>query len=130
MTAAIIVVALAVGAIAYIVAPIGRWDPGVDESSEIEAEEKKRVALIGILDLEEERDGGKLSEAEFIDLRARYERDALAALQELDKIAPAATVEERLEREIAAARERLGCGTCGAPRVNEGAPCASCGSSY
>lgn len=130
MTAAIIVAALAVGAIAYIVAPIGRWHRDVEESSsETEAEEKKRVALIGILDLEEERDGGKLSEAEFIDLRARYERDALAALQELDKIAPAATAEEQLEREIAAARAKLSCGTCGAPRVDEGVPCASCGSS-
>lgn len=130
MTAAIIVAALAVGAIAYIVAPIGRWHRDLYESSsETEAEEKKRVALIGILDLEEERDGGKLSEVEFIDLRARYERDALAALQELDKIAPAATAEERLEREIAAARAKLGCGTCGAPRVDEGVPCASCGSS-
>ena len=131
MTAAIIVGALTVAAIAYIVAPIGRGRRGMDETvSETAAEEKKRVALTGILDLEEERDGGKLSETEFVDLRARYERDAVEALKELDRAGPAAPLEDRLEQEIAAARDKLRCGTCGAPRGSEAARCPSCGSSY
>ena len=131
MTAAIIVGALTIAAIAYIVAPIGRSRRAMDETvSETAAEEKKRVALTGILDLEEERDGGKLSDTEFVDLRARYERDAVEALKELDTADPAAPLADRLEREIAAARDKLRCGTCGAPRGNEAARCPSCGSSY
>jgi len=131
VTAAIIVSALTIAAIAYIVAPIGRARRGMDETvSETAAEEKKRVALTGILDLEEERDGGKLSETEFVDLRARYERDAVEALKELDTAAPGAPLEDRLEEEIAAARDKLRCGTCGAPRGSAAARCPSCGSSY
>lgn len=130
MTAAIIVGALALAAIAYIVAPIGRSGSALDESSaESAAEEKKRVALTGILDLEEERDGGKLSEAEFVDLRARYERDAIEALEELDMASSESTLEDHLEKEIAAAREKLRCGTCGAPRDVDATRCSSCGSS-
>ena len=131
MTAAIIVGALALAAIAYIVAPVGRTRRSLTESiDESEAEEKKRVALTGILDLEEERDGGKLSEKEFVDLRARYERDAVEALKELDTAPSGSDLESRLEREIAAARDKLRCGTCGAPREPDALHCASCGSSY
>ena len=131
MTAAIIVGAFAIAAIAYIVAPIGRSRRAVDEGVfETKAEEKKRVALSGILDLEEERDGGKLSELEFVDLRARYERDAVDALKELDTAASGPHLEDRLEEEIAAARDKLRCGTCGAPRGIEAVRCPSCGSSY
>lgn len=131
MTAAIIIGALTLAAIAYIVAPIGRTRRTVEEAiTETGAEEKKRVALTGILDLEEERDGGKLSETEFVDLRARYERDAVEALNELDTAPRGSIVEDRLEQEIAAARDKLRCGTCGAPRGADTARCHSCGSSY
>ena len=131
MTAALIIGVLAVAAIAYIVAPIGRTRRSIVEGSlETAAEERKRVALTGILDLEEERDGGKLSESEFTDLRTRYERDALDALREIDDVERGPHLEDRLEREIAAAREKLRCGTCGAPRAADAVRCPSCGSSY
>lgn len=131
MTAAIIVGALALAAIAYIVAPIGRSGSALDDPmDESAAEEKKRVALTGILDLEEERDGGKLSESEYVDLRARYERDAVEALKELDTASSESTLEDHLEKEIAAARDKLRCGTCGAPRDVDAIRCSSCGSSY
>lgn len=131
MTAAVVVIAmLTIAAVAYIVAPIGRTRRSVEESDlESRAEEKKRVALTGILDLEEERDAGKLSEAEFADLRARYEREVIQALHEIDQGAEQGGFEDRLEREIAAARKRLRCATCGSPRGTETARCPSCGSS-
>lgn len=131
MTAAIVIGVLTVVAVAYIVAPIGKLGRRIEESvPESAPEERKRVALTGILDLEEERDGGKLSEAEFTDLRGRYERDAVEALKELDHRAPSAELDDRLEREIASAREKLRCGTCGAPRGIDATRCPSCGSSY
>ena len=131
MIAAVIIGVLAVAALAYVVAPIGRAGKTLkDMPGTNEAEEKKRVALVGILDLEEERDGGKLSDDEFTSLRARYETDVVAALEELEEPSASERVEERLEREIAAARARLKCGTCGAPRGVEATRCPSCGSSY
>lgn len=130
MTAAVVVALLAVVAIAYVVRPIGRnRTPFIDESEPDNADDKKRVALTAILDLEEERDGGKLSEAEFRALRARYEHDAVAALRELDQRTTGSELESQLEREIASARDRLRCRTCGAPR-SDGERCPSCGSPY
>ncbi|MBW3595196.1 MAG: hypothetical protein KY391_06415 [Actinobacteria bacterium] len=130
MTAAIVVAVLAIAALVYVVAPLGRRDHPLDDApSENAAEENKRVALTGILDLEEERDAGKLSDDEFEDLRIRYERDAIAALRRLETT-PGAVLEDRLEREIADAREKLRCRTCGAPRGSSAARCPSCGSSY
>lgn len=143
MTAAVVIGILALAALAYVIAPIGRTKTTVEETeSETSAEEKKRVALTGILDLEEERDGGKLSEDEFVDLRTRYEQDAVRALEEMDagqtdrsrgSAESASSLEqreERLEREIADARAKLRCGTCGAPRGLDATRCSSCGSSY
>lgn len=131
MTAAIIVGALAIAAVVYIVTPIGRSRRAVDEAVfETPAEERKRVALTGILDLEEELDAGKLSEPEFVDLRARYEHDAVEALKELDTVESGPHLGDRLEEEIAAARAKLRCGTCGAPRGIDALRCPSCGSSY
>lgn len=129
MTAAIVIVLLALAGLAFVVAPVGRHRKTLMEvDSESDAEEQKRVALTGILDLEEERDSGKLSETEFEELRTRYERDAVAALRALED-QPERTGEDLLEREIAAAREKLRCRTCGAPR-GSATRCPSCGSSY
>ena len=131
MIAAIVIGVLAVATIAYVIAPIGRLKTPLEEAdSESPAEEKKRVALTGILDLEEERDGGKLSEDEFADLRARYEQDAVRALEEIDGSGAEDDLEARLEREIAGARDKLRCGTCGAPRSSDATRCPSCGSSF
>ena len=131
MIAAVIIAVLAIAALAYVVAPIGRMGKTLkDLPGTNEAEEKKRVALVGILDLEEERDGGKLSDAEFTSLRARYETEVVAALEELDEPSGPERLEDRLEQEIATARARMKCGTCGAPRGAEATRCPSCGSSY
>ena len=106
MTAALVVAVLAVLAIAYAIRPIGRNRTRVVEDELGEAADKKRVALTGILDLEEERDGGKLSETEFRALRSRYEQDAVEAIRELDA-ADGSALESQLEREIASARDKL-----------------------
>ena len=128
MIAAVVIGILAIASLAYIVAPIGRARHAIEEDApETDAEEKKRVALTGILDLEEERDAGKLSESEFTDLRGRYEQDAVVALRELEQ--GTEMVEDRLEREIADARDKLRCRTCGAPREAGAVRCPSCGSS-
>jgi hypothetical protein len=133
MIYAFVVAALAVAALAFVAAPIRRRDQAVVVDRSIELEEKKLVALTAILDLENERDVGKLSEEDFTELRAVYETQALEALHQLDEVAtdradPLET--DPLETEIARVRERMSasrCPACGAPRRPGTDACARCG---
>lgn len=131
MIPALIVGMLALIGMIFVVSAIGRRPQSFVETNETsDAEGKKRAALTGILDLEEERDSGKLSPEEFESLRLRYERDAIGALREADATSEPTDIESRLEDEIARARSQLRCNTCGAPRASETARCPSCGSPY
>jgi 3-hydroxyacyl-CoA dehydrogenase len=118
----------AVAALVYVVSPLGRGprtqtiDPGRLE----EAEARKHSALSAIIDLEAERDAGKLSEDDFETLHKTAEAEALAALAEADLIASADVTDEELEREIAEMREKLACPSCGSMRA-PGELCARCG---
>ncbi|MDQ3941044.1 MAG: hypothetical protein M3238_06830 [Actinomycetota bacterium] len=128
MITAIVIGVLACAALVYVAMPLRRgpvWETDDIPSPLQEAEEKKSAALAGIVDLEQERDAGKLSAEDFHALRAEYESDALEALKELDAT-PAAAPEDDLEKEIAAARQRMTCPSCGAPR-DPGSACSRCG---
>jgi hypothetical protein len=73
-----------------------------------EAESRKRAALIAIVDLENERDVGKLAEEEFRTLRTEYEAEAVEAFHQLDRLGAASGAEEdALEAEIARIRAQL-----------------------
>lgn len=129
MTQALIIAVLAVAALAYVAAPLRRKDPESAIDPAIELEEKKVVALTAILDLENERDVGKLSEEDFAELRGAYEAQALDALHQLDGTAASDELDP-VEREIALVRERLSvsrCPACGAPRRRGRNTCQSCG---
>ena len=123
---------LALVALAYVAAPLRRSSPSsvdFDLDKDAELEDRKHQALLAIIDLESERDVGKLSQADFEDLRMTYESEALAALSELDAVA--AWGGDRLEREIAAARASLDperCPHCGKSRPVGSARCPRCGS--
>lgn len=129
MIPGMIVAVLAVLALIYVSAPVRHPRPDADDDQATpEAEARKVAALSAILDLESERDMGKLAEADFDELRSTYEHDALLALAELDA-AEALPATDPLEREIAAMRERLRagrCPKCGADRA-PGATCSRCG---
>jgi hypothetical protein len=127
---ALLVVTLAAAVLAWVVVPLRRG-PKVDEplpSLQLEeADAKKRAALMAIVDLETERATGKLSEGDFVALRAGYEEQALIALREADALRDSTDDDDELEHEIAAIRERLRCPDCGAAR-RPGEPCEQCGS--
>ena len=128
MIVAIVIGILAGAALVYVAMPLRRgpvWETDDVPSPIQDAEEKKTAALAGIVDLEQERDAGKLSAEDFQELRSEYESDALEALRELDASSNAPP-EDELEREIAIARQRLTCPTCGAPR-EPGSQCSRCG---
>jgi hypothetical protein len=124
---ALIVVALVAVALVYIAAPIRRPLPaGQDPPVPDDALERKRAALSGLVDLEEEFQEGKLTKDDFDSLRRTYERDAIDALRDLDAKHDEDVLDDEIEREIADARTRLACPDCGAPR-GAGQTCERCG---
>ena len=67
--------------------------------------------------------------ADAASLRVTYEREAPDAIERIEVVARRTPLEDKLEAEIAAARERLRCPNCGAPRKNNDA-CANCGREF
>ena len=142
MIGAIVVAALACAALAFVAAPLRARDDVVGDESPEKAEllDRKRAALTAILDMEDERDAGKLSPGDFAALRSEYEADAADALMGLDALRESsATGDDELEAEIAAIRARLqenrgsprrDAKASGAPqgRGRASKPCPSCGS--
>ena len=118
---------LVVGVLVYITRPLGRVRVDNERTpAEEEADVRKTTALAAIVDLEEEKEMGKLSDADFARLRAQYEAEALEALKELDSVKRVQVPEEDpLEAEIAAVRKRLQCPNCGALRTSGGS-CPQC----
>jgi hypothetical protein len=112
----------------YVAAPL-RGGPRRDAEPATELAEdagaRKRSALSGLVDIEGEREIGKLSQADFEVLRAEYEAEALAALNELDSLAITHTSDDELESEVREMKKRFICPTCGAVRTPGGA-CSNC----
>jgi hypothetical protein len=118
---------MACAALIYVMSPLGRKSGKLENETTrqvVEAGDKKRAALTALVDLEMERDLGKLSEPDFNELRNAYESEALAALKEIDLIS--LPPDDQLELEIAALRSQLECPACGALRENE-VTCPRCG---
>ncbi len=127
MIPALVVAALAAVALAYVLGPLRRGPrrDAPDPASLLEeANEKKTAALSAILDLEVEREMGKLSEADFQALAHDYEAEAVAALHQLDALGTPEA--DALEAEIASVKRRLRCPSCGALRA-PGRACSQCG---
>ena len=126
MTEAVIVALLALAALAYVVRPLSSRRPTLAPVMD-EAAADKRAALEAILDLEDERDAGKLSAEDFESLRAGYERRAVAAMR-TGHLAEGDATDDATEAEIAALREQMRCPRCGALRMPDAA-CSRCGTS-
>lgn len=129
MIAVIVVALLACAALAYVALPLGARRGRKEEvpSAEGELDARKTTALSAIVDLENERLVGKLSDEDFDVLRAQYEAEALRALTELDALRARTESGEdaSLEAEIAEMRRRLACPRCGRLRTTDGT-CAQC----
>jgi hypothetical protein len=125
----VVVALLACAALAYVALPLGgrRGRKEAAPSAETELDARKTTALSAIVDLENERLVGKLSDEDFDVLRAQYEREALQALTELDALRARSDEPDdaSLEAEIAEMRRRLACPRCGSLRAPDGT-CAQC----
>jgi len=144
---ALLVAAVALGVLAWVTLPLRKGPRGrlggTAEQNRIDAPEPsreleeavadKRAALMAIVDIENERAVGKMSQADFDALKAEYEAQALTALRAADALRDSAERppqepewDDELELEIAALRERLSCPNCGAART-PGEACEQCG---
>lgn len=124
----VVVVVLALVAAWFVAVPLRRGKTSITEAVDevAEADAEKRAKLGALVELEEERIAGKLSETDFELLQRQYESEAIAALQRLDSLGDEAPAEDDLEAEIARVRSRLRCPACGAPR-QPAARCPECG---
>ena len=123
-----LVIALAAVLAYYVAVPLRRGRETITETSDevADADADKRVKLGALVELEEDREAGKLSEADFETLRRQYESEAIAALQRLDSLTGGVEESDDLEAEIARVKSTLRCPSCGAPRP-PAARCPECG---
>ena len=129
-------VAVAIAAMAFVLEPLVRriGDAGsVAPEPELtpleESESPKVQALLALKEIEFDRATGKLSDDDYAELKARYGRLALAAMDaEQTQAEVVAGAEDPAEALIRAARRDLAvCPSCG-PRPETGATfCSECG---
>jgi hypothetical protein len=143
---------LAIAAVLLVLEPIlrpaGMAAPaaGEAEPEEDPRERRKELALAALKEIEFDRATGKLSDADYEKMLARYTREAVEALREAEAVpgggnghgpAPAVVVpvgavaDDPVERLIAEARQasqgRKFCTSCGAALEGSGRFCVECG---
>ena len=125
---AIIIGGAALAVLFLVAGPLRTGRAEMEEATDevAEADADKRVKLSALVELEEERFSGKLSEADFTLLQRQYEAEAVAALKKLDQLQETPTDDEDLEAEIERVKSELQCPKCGALRESTGR-CPECG---
>jgi hypothetical protein len=128
MSALLIGAALAVAALVYVLIPLfnavapgrsrGPARPAVNAESSIDA----------LREIEFDRATGKLSDADYADLKARYTKRALEAMR-AEGVSPAGTpVEDAAEAAVLAYRARIrSCARCGPRPEPDAIYCSNCG---
>ena len=125
----VILIAAATLVVLYLVAaPLRRGRQEMVETTDdvAEADADKRTKLGALVELEEERYTGKLTDVDFSLLQRQYEAEAVAALQRLDQLQDNTTSDADIEAEIARVKTEMKCPKCGALRRSAG-PCPECG---
>ena len=135
MGALIIGTLLAVGALAYVLYPVffGVARRAVTVSSNAPSE--RESAVVALREIEFDRATGKLSDADYAELKARYTKQAIAAMRESRAGADTATVAQPTDDEIEAAvhayraRGKAGavCVACGPRPEPDAVFCSNCG---
>lgn len=128
MLALVVGTILAVGALAYVLFPLlagavpaRRRRAVIGAAAPIAAEHE---AVVALREIEFDRVTGKLSDADYDELRVRYTARALEALRAVG----AATPGDAAEAAVLAYRSRLrSCGTCGPRPEPDAAYCSRCG---
>lgn len=135
MSSAVVALALgtllAVGALAFVLFPLFF---GVEESAPPivapagVAGGRGEVAVAALREIEFDRATGKLSDADYEQLKTRYTKDALAAMRSGDVRAGAAEPVDEVEAAILAYRARhADCARCGPRPEPDAIFCSECG---
>ena len=134
MLALIIGTLLAVGALAYVLYPLmvgpvpnRRVAPAVAPT----AKAAEHEAVVALREIEFDRETGKLSDADYAELKSRYTARALQAMRAGDAardLAAAASPDDAIEAAVAAFRERMrSCPSCGPRPEPDAVYCSNCG---
>jgi len=126
----LLVMLLLIGAVsALIVGPLVRPARGAPRDRPVPRppDRARESALAALRELEFDLATGKLSDDDYAALRARYEARAIEALSGSTPQAAASDADARIEAEIAAARQRARCASCGQPLPPAARFCPACG---
>ena len=130
MLALVVGTILAVGALAYVLFPLLVASPPAPRNMRrygAPSAAPEQDAVVALREIEFDRVTGKLSDADYDELRTRYTERALSALRVLD--AAPASVDDEAEAAVLAYRSRLKqCATCGPRPEPDAVYCSSCGS--
>ena len=145
---------LLVGCGYYIGRPLlGQRGRSSSNASARQLTERKEQLYASILELEFDRELGKLPEEDFQRMRGELETEALAVIHQLDQLnglASTESIEQRIEREVAALQEQVRsepappqtapkapqpasakfCGQCGTARSAQDRFCTQCGKAF
>ena len=128
MLALLVGTILAVGALAYVLFPLLA---GTMPARPVRASIRRSVAtpeheaVVALREIEFDRATGKLSDADYAELKSRYTERALQAL----RTSTAATPEDAAEAAVLAYRARLkSCSRCGPRPEPDATWCSTCGS--
>ena len=136
MAALVIGTVLAVGALAFVLYPVffgsdaapAAPSPSARARAVDEADESSAVAALR--EIEFDRATGKLSDADYAELKARYTKSAIAAMRRgTDADQPTARPsDDEIEAAVRAYRQRLaGCPSCGPRPESDAVYCSNCG---
>ncbi len=140
MTALIIGTLLAVAALAYVLYPLffaAAAGPAesraaaLDDAGSMSTEtvREKELAVAALREIEFDRATGKLSDADYAQLKQRYTERAIAAMRAEDAGAKVGAPEDEIEAAVLAWRARQPrCTTCGPRPEADAVYCSTCGS--
>ena len=132
MTALVVGTLLALGALAFVLHPLFFGTPR-DMAAPVRpraADAEGDSAIAALRELEFDRATGKLSDADYSELKARYTRSALAAMRRAERAPDVAEqpTDAELEAHVLLVKQRLaGCPACGPRPESDAAYCSNCG---
>jgi hypothetical protein len=134
MFALMIGTVLAVGALAFVLYPLFFVAPRSFRADQAipPRRSQRDEAVAALREIEFDRETGKLSDADYTELKSRYTRQAIDAMRRDASVASASGVPSGDEDEIEAAvrayrAQRIACPTCGPRPEPDAAYCSTCG---